>query len=80
MIQNVPLLGCSPVRLSTGGGSDALLQSFSSSTSSKVTKAGCDGDWNGVYIMLYDHNYCPANVIFQTIKMMNHLKSRSIGL
>ena len=50
------------------------------SSRSKVTKAGCDGDWNGVYIMLYDHNYCHANVIFQTIKMMNHLKSRSIGL
>ena len=31
MIQNVPLLGCSPVlRLSAdGGGSDALLQTFS---------------------------------------------------
>ena len=48
-------------------------------SSSKVTKAGCDRDENGVYIMLYDHNYCHANVIFQTIKMMNHWKSRSIG-
>ena len=45
---------------------------------SKVTKAGWDGDENMARIhYLYHHNYCHANVIIQTIKMMYHWKSQA---
>lgn len=77
-LECVSLLDCSPMRLSAGGGSDALLQSFrTQQIQGDKSRLGWRREWR-VYIILYHHNYCHANVIIQTINMMNYLKSQCI--